>query len=234
MIVLVGPGLDDGTRCKKLAAQLDHDQRVVRVHRRQYQSDIACTIAQEVEEVLSLVTEPAVIYGHSSGGVVALEALVAKPEVFTGAVIFEPAAVIGPPLASKELLARARAARPGKAMEIFTRDVVGLPAWQAKAVGLFVSLTPGYRRLVPRQLDDLQALDELGNRLDVYAQITVPTVLLGGDRSPTHMAARLDAIEHVLPNIQRVVMPGRDHGADLKAPEEVARVIRHAAAIRVK
>jgi pimeloyl-ACP methyl ester carboxylesterase len=233
MIVLVGPGLDDGTRCKKLAAQLDHDQRVVRVHRRQYQSDVGCTVAQEVEDVLALVNEPAVIYGHSSGGVVALEALVAKPELFTGAVIFEPAAVIGPPLASPDVLARARAAKPGKAMQIFSRDVIGLPAWKAKAIGVMIELAPGYRRLVPRQLNDLEALDKLGNRLDVYARITVPTVLLGGERSPAHLVERLDAIEKVMPNTKRVVMPGRDHSADLKAPGEVARVIR-SAAIRVK
>ncbi|MBP2321504.1 pimeloyl-ACP methyl ester carboxylesterase [Kibdelosporangium banguiense] len=232
MIVLVGPGLDDGTRCKKLAALLDHDQRVVRVHRRQYQSDIACTVAEEVEDVLALVSEPAVIYGHSSGGVVALEALVAKPELFTGAVIYEPAAVIGPPLAGAELMARVRAAKPSKAMEIFLHEVVGMPAAKARLAGTLVGLVPAYRRLVPRQLNDLEALDQLGNRLDVYKQIEVPTVLVGGDQSPTHLAERLDAIEAVLPNVKRVTLHNLGHDADTGAPEELARIIR--AAIRVK
>jgi pimeloyl-ACP methyl ester carboxylesterase len=233
MIVLVGPGLDDGTRCKKLAASLDHDQRVVRVHRRQYQSDIACTVAEEVEDVLALVSEPAVIYGHSSGGVVALEALAAKPEVFTGAVIYEPAAVIGPPLASKELLAQARAATPGKAMEIFTRDVVGIPAMKARLVRAVIGRVPSYRRLVPRQLNDLEALDQLGVRLDVYRQIEVPTVLVGGERSPSHLGRRLDAIEAVMPNTRRVTLRGQGHSADVDAPKELAEIIK-TAAIRVK
>jgi pimeloyl-ACP methyl ester carboxylesterase len=230
MIVLIGPGLDDGTRCKKLAALLDHDERVVRVHRRQYQSDIACTIAEEVEDVLALVNEPALIYGHSSGGVVALEALVATPELFTGAVIYEPAAVIGPPLASRELLAQARAAKPGKAMELFSREVVGMPAAKSRLIGAVIGRVPSYRRLVARQLNDLEALDQLGERLDVYKQIEVPTVLVGGERSPAHLGRRLDAIEAVLPNARRVTLSGQGHGADVDAPEKLAEIIK---AIRV-
>lgn len=231
MIVLVGPGLDDGTRCKKLAALLDHDQRVVRVHRRQYQSDIPCTIAEEVEDVLALVNEPAVIYGHSSGGVVALEALAAKPELFTAAVIYEPAAVIGPPLASKELLAQARAAKPGKAMELFSREVVGMSATKARVIGTVVGRVATYRRLVARQLNDLEALDQLGERLDVYKQIEIPAVLVGGERSPAHLGRRLDAIEAVLPNARRVTLSGQGHGADVDAPEKLAEIIK--TAIRV-
>ena len=39
-IVLVGPGLDDGRRCRKLAAILARRFRVVRLHRRQYRRDL--------------------------------------------------------------------------------------------------------------------------------------------------------------------------------------------------
>ncbi|HEV7961293.1 MAG TPA: hypothetical protein VGP57_02035, partial [Actinoplanes sp.] len=56
-------------------------------------------------------------------------------------------------------------------------------------------------------------------------QINVPTVLLGGDRSPASVTERLDAVERVMPHAQRVVMHKRDHGADLKHPKEIARVI---------
>lgn len=243
VIVLLGPGLDDGTRCKKIAAILAQRFRVIRPHRRQYRLDLKadprlggspCSVAQEVDDVLALVRavgEPVVLYGHSDGAVVALEALVAAPHSFAGAVIFEPAAVIGPPLAGEggEVLTRARAAlaagRYGKAMTIFVRGSTELPAWQAWLAGRLTALIPKYRRLVPCQLDSLQALDQLGVRLDAYAEIKVPTVLLGGDRGPAHIPARLDAVERVIPHAERVVMHGRDHGADLKAPKQVAHVI---------
>jgi pimeloyl-ACP methyl ester carboxylesterase len=243
VVLMLGPGLDDGTRGKRIAAILAKRFRVVRLHRRQYRLDLKadpelggspCSVAQEVEDVLAVVRAvgpPVVLYGHSDGGVVALEALAASPSSFAGAVIFEPAAVIGPPLTGdggvvlKQARAALAAGRPGKAMAIFSRTAAGLPRWQAWLVEVMVALIPRYRRLVPGQIDSLEAMDRLGVRLDTYAQINVPTVLLGGDRSPASVTERLDAVERVMPHAQRVVMHKRDHGADLKHPKEIARVI---------
>ncbi len=181
-IVLLGPGLDDGTRCKKLAKILSKRFRVVRLHRRQYRLDLKtdpklgglpCTVADEVQDVLAVVRaigEPVVLYGHSDGAVVALEALAASPSSFAGGVIFEPAAVIGPPLSGEggQVLTQARAAlaagRPGKAIAIFTHGAVELPRWQAGLAGMAVALTPKYRRLVPCQLDSLEALEAARRR----------------------------------------------------------------------
>jgi pimeloyl-ACP methyl ester carboxylesterase len=239
-IVIAGPGLDDGTRTRRLAAILARRFRVLRVHRRQYRLDLKttngapCSVAQEVDDVLALAHHaggPVVIYGHSSGGVVALEALAASPASFAGGVIFEPAVVIDIPWggADGEVLTRARAAiaagRPGTALAIFTADATGYPAWAARAVGALTALIPRYRRLAPCQIDDLEAMDRLGNRLGAYARVTVPTVLLGGGRSPARNTAALDALHRVMPNSERVVMRDRDHGADLKHPEQVAQVI---------
>ena len=234
VVVLLHPGLDDGTRDHELAAILARRFRVVRLHRRQYRHDLdtlPCTVADEVDDVLAVVRSvggPVVLYGHSDGGVVALEALAASPGSFLGAVVFEAPVVIGPPLGG-EVLERARAAlaagRPGRAMALFFRRTVGLRPWQATLAGAAVATVPKYRRLVPGQLNSLAALDDLGVRLDAYARITVPTVLLGGDRSPAHLAERLDALAAVMPNAERVVMPGRDHGADLRHPAEIAAVV---------
>lgn len=240
-ILIVGPGLDDGRRTKRLASILARRFRVLRLHRRQYRLDLKadnpqpCSVAQEVDDVLTIahhVGQPLVIYGHSSGGVVALEALAAAPSLFTGAVIFEPAAAIDTPWSGEggEVITQARAAiaagRPGRAMAIFTRDATGYPAWQAWSVGMITALIPRYRRLVPFQIDDLEAMEQLGNRLNTYAQITVPTVLLGGDASPARNTAILGSLERVMPHAKRAVMHNRDHGADLKAPKTVAGIIQ--------
>ncbi|MEQ4718884.1 alpha/beta hydrolase [Nonomuraea sp. B19D2] len=232
--------MDDGTRTKKLAAILARRFRVLRLHRRQYRPDLKiggtpCSVSQEVDDILAIarqVGQPLIIYGHSSGGVVALEALAASPSTFTGAVIFEPAAVIDTPLAGQdgEVITHARAAsaagKPGRAMAIFFRQTIGLPAWQAWAAAALTALIPRYRRLVPCQIDDLEAVDRLGGRLDTYSRITTPTVLLSGDRSTSQQTAPLDAIERVLRRAERVVMHERDHGADLKAPKTVAGIIQ--------
>ncbi|SDH71178.1 alpha/beta fold hydrolase [Nonomuraea jiangxiensis] len=244
VIVLLHPGLDDGTGLKEVAAILAGRFRVIRPHRRQYRLDLKadprlggspCSVAEEVDDVLAVVRAvevPVVLYGHSDGAVTALETLAAAPDLFAGAVIYEPPAVIGPPLggADGEVLARARAAlaagKTGKAMEIFLRDTVRIAAWQAWPAGKATALVPRFRRLAPCQLDSVEALDRLGVRLDTYARITVPTVLLSGDRSPAHLSERLDAIGWVMPNAERVRWPGRDHNAHLKHPKQVAQLIQ--------
>ncbi|MFG1707234.1 alpha/beta fold hydrolase [Nonomuraea sp. M3C6] len=237
VVLILHPGLDDGASWHQVAARLAPRYRVVRLHRRRYRLDLPGgpgTIAEEVEHVLAVVRaigEPMVVAGHSSGAVVALEALVAAPSAFAGAVLYEPPVVIGAPLGGPdgEVHTRTRAAiaagKPGKAIRIFVRETVRLPAWASLLVGVFVSIVPRMRALAPRQIEDNVALDELGNRLDAYKGIDVPIVLLGGDRSPAHLGERLDALAPVLPRAERVVMDGQGHSAHAKAPGQVADVI---------
>jgi pimeloyl-ACP methyl ester carboxylesterase len=235
VILIVHPGTDDGRSWRKVAARLAPRFRVVRLRRRQYRLDITaglpCTIAQEAGDVLALakvIGEPMLIVGHSSGGVVALEALAASPATFPGAVLYEPPVVTGPPLGG-DAVGRAEAAiaagRPGRAMTIFLRDVVQVPAPAARLAGTVMAVHPSWRALIPRQIDDAAAINQLGVRLDAYARIEVPVVLLGGERSPAHLGARLDALAGALPHAERVVLPRQGHGAHLRAPGDVARVI---------
>ena len=235
VVLILHGGMDDGSSWRRVAARLAPRFRVVRLHRRQYRLDLksgsACTMADEVEHVSALVRaigEPMVVVGHSSGAVLALEALVAAPSGFAGAVFYEPPCVIGPPLGG-EALVRAQTAiadgKPGTALAIFVRDIVCVPALTARFTKLMVALSPRIRRLVRHQIDDCAAIDQLGNRLDTYATITVPTVLLGGDRSPAHLGERLDALERVLPHTERVVLHGQGHAANVFAPGKLANVI---------
>jgi pimeloyl-ACP methyl ester carboxylesterase len=247
VILIIHPGFSDGRSWGKVAARLSARFRVVRIVRRHYRLDLPApssySMASEVADVLAMaraVGKPVVIVGHSSGAVVALEALAAAPATFAGAVLFEPPVALEPPAGSEEASSeeagseeagskkfdRARSAvtdgKPGKAMQIFVRDVVGVPAAAAWLVRLLVAVSPRLRAMVPRQLTDL---DGLGFRLDAYARIKTPVVLLGGARSPAHLGERLDALAAAMPHAQRVVMPRRDHDAQVKAPGEVAAVI---------
>ena len=107
-------------------------------------------------------------------------------------------------------------------MQIFVRDVVGMPASQAWLIRPLTAVIPKMRSLAPRQITDL---DGLGVRLDVYAQIRTPVVLLGGERSPAHLGKSLDALAAVMPCSEKVILARRDHSAHLKAAGEVAHVI---------
>lgn len=175
VILVLHPGLDDGKSWSKVAARLAKGYRVVRLHRRRYRLDITspCSIADEVDDVLAvakLIGEPMLVVGHSSGGVVALEALAASRSTFAGAVVYEPPILIG------------------------------APEWR-------------------------EPVEQAKVRLDAYARIEVPTVLLGGERSPAHLSERIEALARALPRADKVVLPGQGHDAHVKAPDAVARVI---------
>ncbi len=105
VIIILHPGMDTGKSYARVAASLAKRYRVVRLHRRRSRLDLKAdpvhrslyTVAEEVEDVLAAVQalgSPVLLYGHSSGGPVALEALVASPASFAGAMIYEPASVI--------------------------------------------------------------------------------------------------------------------------------------------
>jgi pimeloyl-ACP methyl ester carboxylesterase len=234
-IMVLGPGSDDGTAWGKVAQRLAPRYRVLRVHRRQYRLDLedldGFPMAREADDaiaVASAVGAPVLIVGHSSGGVAALEALVRSPSSFKGAFLYEPAVtVLGEPW--DEPLGRAVAAidagNPGRAMTIFARDVVHTSALIAHIGGALVGVLPKYRALAPRQIFDMKAIHDLGIRLDAYAAIDAPTLLLSGERSPKHLGERIDALAEVMPHAEKVMFAGQGHTGNKKAPKGLADLI---------
>jgi pimeloyl-ACP methyl ester carboxylesterase len=235
VILVLHAARDDGTAWGGVARRLADRFRVVRLHRRQHRLDLAavlpCSIASEVDDVLAMIEVvggPALVVGHSSGGVVALEAMVTAPSSFVGAVLYEPPVVVASPLGG-EALSRARDAlaggRPGAALTVFLRDVVRVRPALARLVGSVTAAVPSRRATVSHQLDDCAAIDDLGVRLPAYATVPVPTVLLGGARSPAHFGQRMAALAEVMPRAEWVVLRRQGHHANLLAPGRVARVV---------
>jgi len=106
--------------------------------------------------------------------------------------------------------------------------MVEMPAWVSPFARIGVGLVRRLRPLVPRQLDDVDAIDALGVRLDAYSRIEVPTVFLRGDRSPR---VRTEKLVDAMPHVERVtVLRGQGHGANDRAPGRVADVIADFAA----
>ncbi len=81
------------------------------------------------------------------------------------------------------------------------------------------------RDLVPRQIDDTEAIDRLGSRLPAYAEIITPILLVTGGRSPAALKTRSEALAAVLPHVTSAAMPWQAHGANLGSPAELAELI---------
>jgi pimeloyl-ACP methyl ester carboxylesterase len=232
-ILVLHGGMGDDTTWSPVTDRLHQRFRTVRLHRRQYRLDLdgpPVTMAQEVEHVAAVARrlDSPLLVGHSSGGVLALEALVANPELYSGAVLYEPPIRIGEPLGGAKLIPAREAfaaGRAGQAFRIFLRDVVGLNPVLCWGIGLAMDHSAEVRPRVERQLDDSDAIDALGVRLAEYAKIDVPVLLLGGDRSPRNLGERLDALERTLPRTRRLLMHGQGHMAEHKAPDRVARAV---------
>jgi len=242
-ILIVHGGMSDEKPWAMVAAELAGDFHVVRIRRRLYRlelpADPATDFAREVEDLAAVTATfdtPCVIVGHSSGAIVALESLVAHPEAYAGAVLYEPPIVLDGPVGTPTSVARARTAlakgRVGAALRIFLADCVRVPATVALMAGIASRFMPDLRKFVARQIEDMDAIDQLGRRVEVYRAIQTPTVLLTGSNSPAHLGERTRALAAVMPHATITTMPGQGHGAQTQDPALVARLIaEHARAV---
>jgi pimeloyl-ACP methyl ester carboxylesterase len=182
---------------------------------------------EDVEAVLAELGEPALLVGHSSGAVVALETALRRPPNLAALAAYEPPVAVNAPLGGAAL-ARARAAvdrgRLGKAMAIHLVDIVEL----SRVAVTLMRLTPAWpsvRKWAAAQISDDEAIAGLGVGIDRYANITVPTLLLGGGRSQAHLRDRLAAVARVIPGARRAELRDHGHVANLSAPGQVSGLL---------
>jgi pimeloyl-ACP methyl ester carboxylesterase len=101
-ILVLHGGMGDLSSWKEVTDRLRDRFRVARLYRRQYRLDIPrrVSMAEEAAEVLAAAAtlDRPMLVGHSSGAVLALEALVASPNLFSAAVLYEPPLRLDRPL----------------------------------------------------------------------------------------------------------------------------------------
>jgi pimeloyl-ACP methyl ester carboxylesterase len=237
-ILIVHPGGGDAFSWAGVAELLNDEFRIVRLQRRLYAADASevqspHTMAAEVADILAVASRLSrpILVGHSSGAVAALEAALEVPQAFSGMVLYEPPLATTSPVAG-EAGKRARAALeagdPVKAMEIHLRDIVQLEPAMVDAIFARPEMQARFARQAAAQLADNDALDALGVGIDRYAALDLPTVLIGGERSPAHLRGRLADLATTLPHVVRVVtLKGEGHTANLTAADQLADVIRN-------
>jgi pimeloyl-ACP methyl ester carboxylesterase len=184
---------------------------------------------REVEDLAAVIAATGAtphVYGHSSGGVIALEAAAAGVPM-RSLVVYEPpytAADDGSGDAG-ELLAQVRdlvdaGDRDGAAAAFVA--ATGAPA-EVVAVMRSGAGWPRMVQLAPTLVYDLTLTG--GGRVPVerLARVAVPTVALAGGASPPWAARATSAVAAAVPGARRSVVPGQHHGIPGAAVAPVLR-----------
>ncbi|MGZ6391703.1 MAG: alpha/beta fold hydrolase [Ktedonobacterales bacterium] len=239
-LILVAPATATRLDLASLAAALAPDFTVLAYDRRG-RGDSGDTppyaVEREVEDIEALIDEAggsAFVFGHSSGAVLALEAARLLPTKITKLAVYEPPFIIDDsrPPAPKNFTAHLNelvaSGRRGDALEYFMTQVGSSPEMVAQMRQS--PMWPGLENIahtLPYDAtitQDTQTDDPLPLRK--WASVTVPTlvldgtIFLGSEEKHTFMRTGADELANVLPNAQRRILEGQDHGpaGDVLAP----------------
>jgi pimeloyl-ACP methyl ester carboxylesterase len=174
---------------------------------------------EDIEALIDAAGGKAMLYGHSSGAVLALEAALLFPEKISKVAIYDAAYVHSESEKSEygQLIRKVKGliseAENAKALRTFLVGI-GMP----KVFVYMLRLMPGWKTmkaLSPTLLYDMDLTKDLPplNRL---AKIRVPSAIYYGEKSPVSMASVGKQIAGVIEGSQLVEMKGQDHMVNAK------------------
>jgi len=251
-IILVQGAMGTAHNYHQLALALANDFTVYVPDRRgrgmsprEYSPDHS--IQRDVEDLHSILTHTGahLVFGLSSGAVVALEASRLLPSIRKAAIYEPPFLLQG---MSQELVARFNSevgqgnlsAALVTAMAIVKLDapllrlvprlLLELPIRRAlhnerkKGSGAYAPMS----ELLPAMRYDFNVVAGKSGPIDSFRDVNANVLLLGGSKSPKYLKAALDALEQILPHVQRTEFKGLDHSAAWNSdrggtPEPVAQ-----------
>ncbi|WP_162958728.1 alpha/beta fold hydrolase [Nocardia yunnanensis] len=212
-----------------MAEMLAGDYRVVVVGRRDYapsgNGSGPRTFARQVEDlgaVLELQGGPSFVFGHSAGGLVALEALAADiPNIRRFALYEAPLVFAGGPL--RATLERARelvADDPGEAVVEFFKAILDQPVPEGMLGKMGAAMADRAAGLIA-DLECITAMDPDSGR---WGAMNTPALLLAGTASDRYGPASMETLDAALPDSRFVSLPGLTHSPDDFTP--VANILR--------
>jgi pimeloyl-ACP methyl ester carboxylesterase len=229
-VVLVHGSLDRSAAFLR-AIRLLADLNVIRYDRRGYgksvESGTCPAFTDQVDDLASVVAgEPAVLFGHSLGGVVALAFAARHPELAPAVVAYESPMSWQPwwPSATAGSSAMASAGGEAEAAERFMRRMLGDERWE----GLPQRTRDQRRAEGPALVAELRSIRPPAPPPYEPAQLVMPVIAAHGSESRPHHQETARALAAEAPDGDLVVVEGASHGVHLTHPVAVADLVRHA------
>lgn len=186
------------------------------------------SVAREAEDIAAVVRAvgpPVHLLGHSSGARYAMEAALLA-ERLASLILYEPS-LLGrvTPAALDALAACEAAADRDGALRVWQVDIIGNPP---EGFGTLQRsrMWPLMRENALTLGPEMRALAGYEPRLERFARLPYPVLLLLGGESDAAMTATVHEVQAAIPHSELVVLPGQRHSAMLGAPELFAATVR--------
>lgn len=244
-VIVVHGSMQDGSSQRDLALALAGDLRVHLLDRRGRGSSGVrgeSGTEREVADVLAVLraTGATRMLGISSGAIIAARAALAGASLDRLA-LFEPPLSVDGSMRLDRLAEFDRAAARGrlattaalgmKLAEMGPPWMFGLPVPVLELASRGMLRNPRMRRLAEALPDDVAVVRENADRLEDFAAIDVPTLLIDGTATRPYLRRSVAALASVIPGARHVELPDQWHSATQNAdeyghPEVVAAVLR--------
>lgn len=180
------------------------------------------SISKEVDDLEVLIDAcggKALLYGHSSGAVLALEAALRLDEKIDQVIVYDPPYVHTKSDRAKyqalaaEVMKQLSQKNNKRAMKTFLSGI-GMP----KFFVLFLPLFPGWREmhtLAPTLAYDIELTKDFPP-LNRFKEIKIPTLVLVGSKSPESVRAVGEEIAKAIPAAAFEIIAGQDHLVNAK------------------
>jgi pimeloyl-ACP methyl ester carboxylesterase len=239
-VILVASALADRSAAAQLAALLAEHFTVINYDRRgrgESGDTGPYAVEREVEDIAALIDEaggPVYIFGHSSGAVLALEAVSKLSSRIKKAVLYEPPFIVDgsrPPVPedfTKRVNELVSAGRRGDAVEHFMVSAVGVPADFARQMRTY-PMWPGLEKLAHTIAYDIAVMGDTqaGRPLPQkrWASATSPIIAMSGEKSDAFLRRSAQALADILPNAKHQTLKGQDHSVVFSAPKVIAAAL---------
>ena len=235
-VVLVHGSMDRSSGLRAVARRLEDDLHVLLYDRRGYGRSRAVggpfDIAHQVADLIALLDgRPAVVFGHSLGGDVALAAACRHPGLVRGVGAYEPPMSWEPwwppDTAGGEAIRVADALGPEAAAAAFMRRMIGASRWERLPAATRAEREAEGAALV----GELEDLERHGPPYEPD-EIRVPVLVACGEHAaPQHRAAAEVLAQRFGVPARRepfevAVVPGAGHGIHLDQPLAMAGLVR--------